>query len=172
MGSAAYWLGAQARKIYASPSAMVGSIGVYAMHHDISKSLEKEGVTRTYLSARKYNVVANELTPLTEDAQAILIEPINAAYDAFIADVAHGRGRTQKEVRDGYGEGKSVTAKEALKLGMIDGVATLEQTVANALDPAALAAAADTSQEPSPATDQDRRWAHHRQVLAVALAQL
>jgi signal peptide peptidase SppA len=172
MGSAAYWLSAQATKVYASPSAMVGSIGVYALHHDISKALEKEGVTRTYLSAGKYKVVGNEVTPLTEEAHAILLEPINAAMDAFIADVALGRGRAQKDVRDGYGEGKSVTAKQALTLGMIDGVATLEQTVANALDPAALAATADTSQEPSLATDQDRRWAHQQQVLAVALAQL
>jgi signal peptide peptidase SppA len=174
MGSAAYWLAANATKIHAAPSALVGSIGVYTIHDDISKALATEGVTRTYIAAGKHKVDGNEVTPLTDDVLAVLRGPIDASYRQFLADIAKGRGVPIATVRDGYGEGKTVTAADALSLGMIDGIQTLEDTLARAQQgeaSPALAATADTMQEPSPATIQDRRRAHHRQVLEVALAQ-
>lgn len=175
MGSAAYWLAASATKIHAAPSALVGSIGVYTIHDEISKALAQEGVTRTYISAGKHKVVGNEVTPLTDEALAILSTPVRAYYDAFVGDIAKGRGVTAQAVREGFGEGKSVTASEAMKLGMIDAIATLEDTVARAMqgDKATeLAASAATPQEPSQATGQELRRAHHRQMLDLELALL
>jgi signal peptide peptidase SppA len=176
MGSAAYWLAASATKIHAAPSAVVGSIGIYRIHEDMSKALASEGVTRTYISAGKHKVDGNEVTPLTDDVLAVLRAPVDAAYATFVGDIAKGRGVPVASVRNGYGEGKTVTADEALSLGMIDAIATLDDTVARAMkgaasDPA-LAATADTPQEPVRATGQDLRWAHQRQVLDLALALL
>ena len=54
--SAGYWLAACASEICAAPLALVGSIGVYAMHENLEKALEQEGVQVTYISAGKYKV--------------------------------------------------------------------------------------------------------------------
>src|SRR4029077_4658147 len=152
MGSAAYWLAAPATKIHAAPSALVGSIGIYRIHEDMSKALATEGVTRTYISAGKHKVDGNEVTPLTDERLAGLRAPIAAASAPFIGDIAKGRGVPIASVRHGYGEGKTVTADEALALGMIDAIPTLDETVARAMTGAtaapALAAIADTPQEP------------------------
>lgn len=175
MGSAAYWLSSAATKIFASPSAQVGSIGVFTIHDDISKALATEGVTRTYISAGKHKVDGNEVTPLTEDTLASLRVPIDAAYAQFVRDISVGRGVAVGDVRSGYGEGKTVVAADALKLGMIDGISTLEDTIARALQgesPAQSAAAAATTQEPSSATVQELLRAHHMQVQALELVRL
>jgi signal peptide peptidase SppA len=169
MCSAAYWVGACATKIHASPSAMIGSIGVYSIHEDLSEALKLAGVKLTYISAGKFKVDGNEAEPLSDTARATLKAHVDAAYARFIGDVAKGRVATDALIRSGYGEGTVVGADEALALGMIDRIATVDETLTSmltahtptALTPAATAhpvpPVADTSQEPAKATDQDRR---------------
>jgi signal peptide peptidase SppA len=161
--SAAYWIAASATKIYAAPSAMVGSIGVFTIHEDLSKALEMEGIRITYISAGKYKVDGNETEPLGDDVKARWNAKVNEAYARFCADVSKGRGVPLGDVTGGYGEGDTVTAATALSLGMIDGIATLNETLARVMsgdtdDRAARASIPphDTTQEPSPATVQDR----------------
>ena len=174
--SAAYWLAASATKVYAAPSAMVGSIGVFTIHEDLSKALEAEGIRITYIAAGKYKVDGNETSPLTDDVRARWQSKVDHAYTRFTADVSKGRGVALGDVTGGYGEGDTVTATEALRLGMIDGISTLEETLARVMsgetdDRAArasytvafhtatgetLSSPRDTTQEPLPATVQDR----------------
>ena len=163
--SAAYWIAASATKVYAAPSAMVGSIGVFTIHEDLSKALEMEGVKITYISAGKYKVDGNETEPLGDDVKARLKARVTEAYARFCGDISKGRGVPLGDVTGGYGEGDTVSAARALSLGMIDGISTLNDTLARVMsgttdDRAARASslpAADTTQEPSPATVQDRR---------------
>lgn len=167
MCSAAYWTGACATEIVATPSAMVGSIGVYSIHEDLSKALDTLGVKLTYVSAGKFKVDGNETAPLSDTARARMQSIVDAKYAQFVKDVASGRGVDEKAIRNGYGEGTVLTADEALALGMVNRIATLEDTIARVLSPTttrSLGARADapapavaTSQEPSPATDQERR---------------
>jgi signal peptide peptidase SppA len=133
MCSAAYWLAANATEIVASPSAVVGSIGVFSIHEDLSKALEQLGVKLTYISAGKFKVDGNEAEPLSESARAHLQAAVDNFYSAFVGDVAQGRGITQEAIRTGYGQGTSVTAAAALALGMVDSIATFEDTVARVL---------------------------------------
>ncbi len=132
MASAAYWLGAQADQLYVTPGGIVGSIGVYGMHQDISKAAENEGVKFTLISAGKHKVDGNPYEPLPDDVRERMQARIDEAYDMFIKDVARGRGVSEAEVRNGYGEGDIVTAKQAKALGMVDGIYTLEQAIARA----------------------------------------
>lgn len=175
MGSAAYRLGAAATEIVAAPSAHVGSIGVFNIHNDISAALEKLGVKRTFVSAGDGKEVNNEAAPLSDQGLARMTTMVNEAYGHFVSDVVKGRGagmtadRVKKEWKAHvYG------AQEALALGMIDSIGTLDDTVARVL--AASPDAADqraameflsphaTAQEPLPATAQereaDRQWQH------------
>jgi signal peptide peptidase SppA len=175
MASAAYWVATSATKIYASPSALVGSVGVYTIHDDISKALSALGVTRTYISAGKHKIAGNPSTPLDADTLALMKVPIDQAYAQFVGDISKGRGVPLADVRNGYGEGLAVTAADALGLGMIDGIATLAQTIARAQkgEPTPRTSpATNTPQEPSQATGQDWRRTHERQRFELELALL
>jgi len=127
--SAAYWLASSASEIVASPSAEVGSIGVFALHVELSKALEIMGIKPTLISAGKYKTEGNPYEPLTAEAEGAIQERVDDYYNTFVASVARGRGALVSEVRGGFGEGRVLGVKEAKKLGMIDRVATLAQTV-------------------------------------------
>ena len=128
--SAAYWVASAADEIVATPSSMVGSIGVYTIHADFSKMDDRVGVKFTYIAAGKYKVEGNEDEPLGEEARAALQEQLDEYYASFVSAVAKGRGVSVSAVRSGYGEGRILTAKQALKLGMIDRIGTLDATLA------------------------------------------
>lgn len=132
MCSAAYWLAACCSEVVASPSAIVGSVGVYSIHEDLSAALEKLGVKLTYVAAGKFKVDGNDAAPLSESAHARLKATVNAFYAQFVGDVARGRGLTTDAVISGYGEGTAVTAGEALALGMVDRIEPLAATLARA----------------------------------------
>ena len=54
---------------------------------------------------------------------------VNDYYDMFTSDVAKGRGVSQDEVKQGYGEGRMALAPRAVKLGLADKVEQLGDTV-------------------------------------------
>lgn len=128
--SAAYWLASQADEVVVTPSGRAGSIGVYTVHDDLSVALEKEGVKRTYISAGEFKVEGNETEPLPEDAKEYIQARVNDSYKMFVADVALGRGVTAEHVLAEYGKGRVFTATELLKRGMVDSIATLDETLA------------------------------------------
>ena len=181
MASAAYWIAAAATEIVASPSAHVGSIGVYTIHDDLSKALAELGIKRTYVAAGKFKVDGNETEPLSASAQEYLQSLVDTTHDRFVADISRGRGMSKDDVKTKFGQGRMMSADDALAAGLIDTVATLEETLARltsapsksrdaraTTDPPALAE--DTSQEPAPrATDQDRPEARWRARIAQQL---
>lgn len=131
--SAAYWLAACANEIVVAPSGMVGSIGVFQMHEDVSKAAEMEGVKVSFIQAGKYKTEGNPYEPLSADAQAALQAQVNDYYDIFVKAVAKGRGVSQAAVRSGYGEGRMVRAADAVKQGMADRVGTFDATLGRLL---------------------------------------
>jgi signal peptide peptidase SppA len=127
--SAAYWLASQADEIVATPEALVGSIGVFTTHDDYSAMLARIGINTTYISAGKYKTEANPDEPLTDEARAHLQSIVDDAYGLFVGDVAAGRGVTPAQVRADYGQGRVLTAGDAKDAGMIDRVATSDETM-------------------------------------------
>src|SRR5581483_1946313 len=125
MASAAYWVGSQASEVVASPSSMLGSIGVFAMHEDISQLAESMGVKVTLISAGRYKTEGNEFEPLSEEAQGAIQQLVDDTYAMFVGAVARGRGVKAADVRSGMGEGRVVLAQDAVRLGMADRIATL-----------------------------------------------
>jgi len=127
--SAAYDIASQAHEIVSIPSGVVGSIGVFTAHEDLSAALEKEGITITLISAGKYKTENNPFEPLTEEGRAILQSRVDAAYTQFVKDVARGRGVSSADVRKGYGEGRALQAKDAKAAGLIDRIATMDEVI-------------------------------------------
>lgn len=145
--SAAYWLASQADEVVASPSADVGSIGVFAAHDDISAMQEKLGVKTTLVSAGPFKTEGNPFEPLTEEALAAIQDRVDEMYDVFTSDVAKGMATTQAAVKAGYGQGRMLSAARALAEGMVDRVGTLEDTVRRLQNPSGRSRVATRSAE-------------------------
>ncbi|ABF42174.1 peptidase S49 [Candidatus Koribacter versatilis Ellin345] len=128
--SAAYWLAASAGEVVVTPSGQAGSIGVFVAHEDLSKALDMQGVKETLISAGKYKVEGASSQPLSDEARAAMQNMVDQYYGAFVQGVARGRAVTAATVRNSFGEGRVVSAQDALQLGMVDRIATLDQTIA------------------------------------------
>lgn len=129
MASAAYWICSAADEIVATPSSLVGSIGVVTAHTDTSGMGEAMGVRTTLISAGKYKTEGNEYAPLTDEARAHIQSIVDDAYALFVDAVAKGRGTTAAAVRSGYGEGRVLTPKRARAAGLVDRIDTLEGAI-------------------------------------------
>lgn len=127
--SAAYWLASQAQELYVTPSGTVGSVGVYMLHEDDSGLLEHAGVKMTFVHAGDYKVEGNSYEPLGEAARAEWQAWVDACRAQFVAAVARGRGTTDQDVLEHYGQGRLLRAEDALARGMVDGIATLDEVI-------------------------------------------
>lgn len=134
--SAAYYLASQASECYVTPSGLVGSIGVIAQHVDESEALAQKGFKVNLITAGKYKGEGHPAVPLSDDARANMQKLVDSYYDTFITDVAKGRNVSEATVRNGYGQGQMLTAKEALAAGMVDGIRTFESVMSKLGAPA------------------------------------
>lgn len=131
--SAAYWIASAADELVVTPSGEVGSVGCYMVHLDYSKYLETAGITPTVIRSGTYKAEGNPYEPLSEEARDYRQIGTDRYHTMFVNAVAKHRGVTATVVRKTYGEGRMVGAKDALDLGMVDAIATLEETVARVL---------------------------------------
>jgi len=129
MASAAYYTGSAASKVYAAPGSQVGSIGTIAVHVDQSKAIEEAGLKYTFVTAGKYKALGNSSEPLSEDAMNYYQDQVNEYYEMFLQAVAKNRSTTKSKVKSEYGQGKVLSAKNALSTGMIDGIRTLDDVI-------------------------------------------
>lgn len=113
--SAAYWLASQCEAMFATPSAEVGSIGVYSVYIDISKQLEKDGVTVNAISAGEYKLTGAPFKPMTDEERAMLQTQVDSVYAAFKADVVRGHS-----IADADMQGQVFSGSEANKYGLVD----------------------------------------------------
>ena len=157
--SAAYLIATAADEIVVTPGGEVGSIGVLVAHEDQSAALEKAGVKVTLISAGKKKVLGNPLEPLSDEAREELQKKVDTYYGMLVDAVARGRAVSASEVRNGFGEGGTVLAKEAVKLGMADRIGTLESTVARLLGSRAGGSRAKAEAPVRDALDLNRRRA-------------
>jgi signal peptide peptidase SppA len=130
--SAAYGIASGATAIYASPSAMVGSIGTYMVHTDESPLMEKIGVKETVIKAGRFKAV--EIESLTPESREYLQDLTNDVNDQFLAAIADGRNISVDQLRETYGDGRIFAATRGHELGVVDGIATLDEVVGNTLD--------------------------------------
>lgn len=141
--SAAYWLASQADEISVTPSGEVGSIGVYRLHRDTSEAHAMRGIAPTLISAGKYKVEGNPYEPLADDARAAMQDEVDDYYGMFVGDVARGRDVSSSDVTGGYGEGRALHARQAVKAGLADRVETLGDAVRRIVHPRGRAALED-----------------------------
>jgi signal peptide peptidase SppA len=109
MCSAAYWVASQARAIYATPSAQVGSIGVVQAVLDNSAALDKAGIKVEVFSVGKYKAMGAPGTPLTDDQRELISSNLAEIAGEFHAAVlAKGRAIPAEAM-----EGQTFSGKQA-----------------------------------------------------------
>jgi signal peptide peptidase SppA len=128
--SAAYWLASAASEVVCTMSGQCGSIGVYMVHQDESKALENEGVKITMIKAGKFKTEGDPSQPLSDEARAAFQSKVDDYYGMFIKAVAQNRSTSQAKVKDGYGEGRSLLAGDAVKANLADRTGTLDDVLA------------------------------------------
>lgn len=151
MASAAYWLGSAADEIVASPTALVGSIGVYTMHVEASRMLANAGMKVTIVKAGRLKAGGNPYEELSPDARDTMQAIVSEAYDRFVEAVATQRNTSAEDVIAKYGEGSVLTPSQALKVGMVDRVATLQDTLRRVAASTSSAASGRPSRAPTAA---------------------
>ncbi len=127
--SAAFWVASQATQIFAQPTDMVGSIGVILPLLDISKNLEEDGVELVTITTGKFKAAGMLGTEITEEQRAEFQKLVDGRFEIFTAAVAKGRGMSPKVLAP-LADGRMFLAKNALTLGLIDGIRTIEATLA------------------------------------------
>jgi signal peptide peptidase SppA len=127
--SAAYYLASAADEIAMTPSGEAGSIGVLLRHLDQSKAAEMEGVKVTYIQAGEFKTEANPFEPLSDEAKAYLQKRVDEYYSMFVKSVAKGRNLPVATVRNDFGKGRTMGAEDALRVGMVDRIATYDETL-------------------------------------------
>ena len=109
MCSAAYWVASQARAIYATPSAQVGSIGVVQAVIDNSAALDKAGIKVEVFSVGKYKAMGAPGTPLTDDQRDLISSNLAEIAGEFHAAVLAKKRAIPAEAM----EGQTFSGKQA-----------------------------------------------------------
>lgn len=144
MGSVAasggYWIAAPADEIYASPTTITGSIGIFALFHTAENVMSTigvnvDGVGTTELAGLSAGVPL--FKGLRPEAQELLQSSINHGYDQFLTHVASNR-KMEKAAVDKIAQGRVWTGRKALELGLVDKMGTLDDAIAAAADKASL----------------------------------
>lgn len=127
--SGAYSLGSSASRIVSTPSGDSGSIGVLTMHVDMSKALEKYGVSISLIHSGEHKVDGNPYTPLPDNVRADMQARLDGMWQKFITVVSVNRGMSEQAVRDT--QARVYGADEAVKIGLVDAVSSPQEAVAS-----------------------------------------
>jgi len=117
--SGAYLAASAADKIIASPSSMVGSIGVIMELTDLSKYYENNGIDKYSIKAGEYKDMGSDYRPLTSTEKSMLQSMVNEDYSHFINIVAVNRNLSVNYTKT-IAEGKIYTGTQAKDLKLVD----------------------------------------------------
>ena len=123
--SAAYWFASQANHVSAGPTALVGSIGTFAVVEDYSKLAESKGIKVHVVKAGENKGTGVPGTPVTDEQLAELQQLINGLNAHFLAGVSAGRKLSMAAVQK-LNDGRVHLADAALDLKLIDAVETFD----------------------------------------------
>lgn len=121
--SAAYWVSANATRVYANRTALVGSLGVYSTVVDMSKAAELAGIKVHVLSTGKYKGAGSPGAPISEEQLEQFRENVLDLNGNFMDAVARGRSLPAEKVEKLF-DGAVHAASKAKRLGLVDAIAS------------------------------------------------
>jgi len=135
--SGGYWISTQADTIFAEPTTITGSIGVFSMIPNVEGLLENYDLNVERVGTNEAATMWSITRPRTEAEVARLQRMVDHTYDAFLSRVSHGRHMTIGAANE-IAQGRVWTGARALDLGLVDRIGGLETAIAFAADTAGL----------------------------------
>ena len=141
MGSVAasggYWISMDADRIYASPTTITGSIGIFGMFPTFQRTLAAVGVTTDGVGTTPWSGQLRPDREMSEEVKRLFQISINDGYNDFISGVAEGRD-LDIEFVDQIGQGQVWSGEEAIANGLVDELGGLDAAIAGAAELAGL----------------------------------
>lgn len=125
--SACYAIGSALDRLIITPTGGAGSIGVVAMHVDMSGFLDRIGFAVTFIHSGEHKVDGHPFAPLPDEVRADIQEGCDQSWEKFCAQVARNRGIDVAAVR--ATEARCYRADAAMRLGLLDAIATPTEAV-------------------------------------------
>ena len=135
--SGGYYIAMGANRIFAEPGTLTGSIGVVGGKLALDKFYAKIGITTSVVQRGKNAGVLSITKPWTETERDSMQKMMNDIYDQFTKKAAAGR-KMDYEKLEKMARGRVYTGFQALKLGLVDELGTLDEAIAYAKKAAGL----------------------------------
>jgi protease-4 len=137
--SGGYYISAGADKIYAEPTTITGSIGVFGTIPNINELAANIGINAEQVGTNKNSVDYSFFEPMSDEFRAYVKEGIESTYQTFLSKVSEGRNITISQA-DSVAQGRVWSGAEAQELGLVDELGGLD----DAIEAAALLADVDS----------------------------
>ncbi|ASJ74809.1 signal peptide peptidase SppA [Granulosicoccus antarcticus] len=135
MGSVAasggYWIAASADEIWASPTTVTGSIGIFGLMPSVEKTLARYGIYSDGVATTPIAGGASFTRGISPAYGEVLQAVIEGGYQQFLTTVAEGRGMDVGAVNE-VAQGRIWTGKKAKQLGLVDELGDQEQAISAA----------------------------------------
>ena len=135
--SGGYWISATADEIWATPTTITGSIGVFAILPTFEDSLASVGVSRDGVGTTSLTGALDPFVGVSERMDNVLQAAVEHTYDRFVNLVARGRDLAPDAV-EGIAQGHVWSGRKALELGLVDGLGHLDDAIEAAAERAGI----------------------------------
>ncbi len=129
--SGGYWIASAANEIWASPDTLTGSIGVFGLFPSFNQGLNALGIHTDGLGTTQIAGGMRTDRPLNPELAKVIQMSVNHVYSDFINHVSQGRHMDTSRVR-ALAKGRVWTGTDALRLGLVDKLGTLDGAIAAA----------------------------------------
>ncbi len=129
--SGGYWISNGCQKIYSDATTLTGSIGVFSMIPEFSGVTKKVGVTMEAVGSNKHSDMFSLMRPFDHAELAYMQASVEDIYESFVNLVATSRDMTPARV-DEIAQGRVWTGADALRIGLVDEIGTLDDAIAYA----------------------------------------
>jgi len=131
--SAGYSISSPAEKIFAEEDAIVGSIGAYSIGVSFEKIYDWLGINIDGFSTTKYGAFDQTAQDWPEDVVNLYQAALDEGYEEFVTEVSEDRNLPMEQVLD-LAQGKVYLSDQALELGLVDEIGTLEDAITYAAE--------------------------------------
>ncbi len=129
--SGGYWISSPADQIWASPTTITGSIGIFGAIPTFEDSLAKMGIYSDGVGTTSISSGVNLTLPMSEDIARSIQLSVEHGYSQFLSIVAEGRSMQVEDVEK-LAEGRVYDGTKAKQLGLVDQLGDLDQAIASA----------------------------------------
>lgn len=129
--SGGYYMAVGANKIFAEPTTITGSIGVFGTIPNMHKLSTRIGVNAEQVGTNINSVDYSLFEPMTKQFRKQLVESVEMTYETFLKRVSEGRNMSIAEVNE-IAQGRVWSGADAKELGLVDELGNLEDAIAAA----------------------------------------